>query len=174
MRSGAGIATRAAPSCRSDFCWRSIRGVTLTVVFNEDAAMKKFVIHDKFGEPLKSVPLDEQRGLVGANLDGMVAPGVQLQGQNLSDANLYGCFLAGADLSFALLVNADMRGANLNGASLRGANLGRNALGGAARLRGADLSSAILTGTRLDGAEYDDSTIFPAGFNPAACGMVTS
>lgn len=58
--------------------------------------MKKFIIRDNFGEPLKSVPFDEQRGLVGANLDGMVAPGAQLHGLNLSEANLYCCFQSGA------------------------------------------------------------------------------
>jgi len=47
---------------------------------------------------------------------------------------------------------------------LRGANLSK------AGLKGADLDGADLTGADLTGARYNDNTIWPIDFDPAAAG----
>jgi uncharacterized protein YjbI with pentapeptide repeats len=90
----------------------------------------------------------------------------------LADSGLSGCNFQGADLRGANLRGANLRGANLAGANLRDADLGLDALGGATRVQGADFSGAQLHGCKLEGAQYDDSTRFPAGFDPVSAGMI--
>jgi len=111
-------------------------------------------------------------------------------GESLSRANLYRAYLReaklrGADLREADLSEAKLGGANLYGADLRGANLSGAYLREAdlreadlseadlseADLRGANLSGAYLggadlSGANLSGATWDDSTLWPAGFEP--------
>ena len=53
--------------------------------------------------------------------------------------------------------------ANLNGADLRGADLGGADLS-KANLSGADLSKVSLTDVYLEGAVWNDNTVFPEGF----------
>ena len=64
--------------------------------------------------------------------------------------------MAGASLEETILYNTDLRAANLSGA---------------------DLSKANLTGVQLckngiEGAFFDDHTLWPAGFDPIAAGAV--
>jgi uncharacterized protein YjbI with pentapeptide repeats len=54
--------------------------------------------------------------------------------------------------------------AHLEKATLRGADLSK------AHLTGADLDGADLTGADLTGARYNDNTIWPIGYDPAAAG----
>lgn len=135
-------------------------------------------IFDLFGSVLHRAYVDKpEDGLRGANLEGLQAPYGQLQGLDLTRALLYAARLRDADLSFAKLTEADLRGAALerakcHGTSFRNANLGIDNLGGRSTLQGADLMNAVLTGATLVGAVYDDSTQFPAGFSPAAAGMI--
>jgi len=129
-------------------------------------------ILDSSGEIVfRATVSDLKAGLRGADLQGLIAPLAQLQGLDLTGANLYWASLRNADLSFANLSDADLRGASLDGANLRGAILrrakcGLDNLGGRTSLRGADLSTAQLDGAHLDGAVFDDSTRFPAEFDP--------
>jgi uncharacterized protein YjbI with pentapeptide repeats len=100
-----------------------------------------------------------------------------LRGRSFARSNLYWAILADSDLSGCNFQGADLRGANLRGANLAGANLrdadlGLDALGGATRVQGADFSGAQLHGCKLEGAQYDDSTRFPAGFDPVSAGMI--
>ncbi|MFF3336625.1 pentapeptide repeat-containing protein [Streptomyces sp. NPDC002888] len=110
------------------------------------------------------------------------------QGVDLRRAQLTGTWLAGAVLIDALLHQADLRGALLWHARLDGADLR------ATDLTGADLTGAVLKGTRLDqadlrgadltgtdpgaagllGAVADATTVWPAGFDAAAAGVVTA
>jgi uncharacterized protein YjbI with pentapeptide repeats len=56
-------------------------------------------------------------------------------------------------------VDADLGQAYLAGASLRGADLRR------AKLHGADLRDADLTDAVLEGAQADETTVWPSGFD---------
>jgi hypothetical protein len=105
--------------------------------------------------------------------------------------------LRGADLANLQLNTADLRGsrldyasgrladtqqpaelafARLQGATLRCAHLESVNLSGA-QLQNADLRDAVLTGARgletaqLDGARYNDRTLWPKGFDPTAYSM---
>jgi hypothetical protein len=93
-----------------------------------------------------------------------------MRGANLTDANLSGANLTGANLGHygnwtqyaALLTNADLRD-----------TVFRDAV-----VLGIDLSSANLTGADFSGTRYSlnirvlPDTLFPAGFDPVAAGMV--
>ncbi len=92
--------------------------------------------------------------------------GANLRGANLRDANLRGADLRGADLRGANLRDADLWGANLwyanlGGADLRGADLG-----------GANLGYANLGYADLRYATYNQSTLWPVGFDVAKSGAV--
>ncbi|WP_017324237.1 pentapeptide repeat-containing protein [Synechococcus sp. PCC 7336] len=140
-------------------------------------------------EPLSNINL-RNSNLRRADLEGIVLHHPDLMGANLEQANLQGTSLAAADLRQANLVRADfteanlpnanlagangnradfrqavLRGANLRGARFERAKL-RNADLGRADLRGANLRGADLQFARLEGAVYDNNTVFSAGFNP--------
>ena len=108
---------------------------------------------------------------------------------NLIWAKLGGANLETADLSEANLTWASLRGANLADADLSGADLTRTDLIGAnletAELYGADLREAKLIevdeimisfnlGGRADlnGATYNDHTMWPTRFDPKAAGAI--
>ncbi|MCH9729840.1 MAG: pentapeptide repeat-containing protein [Actinomycetia bacterium] len=118
----------------------------------------------------------ELRGanFVEANLGGANLTGIDLRQQNatpvapgqpaiptvrtlLSGANLCNAVLTGANLQYAFLINANLTGADLTFARLRGAVL-----------NGSDLSGATMPAEAgyLDGIYYDDSTVWPEGFQP--------
>ena len=67
----------------------------------------------------------------------------------------------GAPLQGAELIGAKLRSAKLEGAKLFSANL-----------QGANLRCANLFDANLKGAEYDDLTVFPEGFDPEEAGMI--
>ena len=111
----------------------------------------------------------------------------QLEGVCLSDSDLRDADFTGADLYWAnsygancegaIFRNAQLNGANLEktnfrGADLRGAYISLDNLLGSPHLQGSDLTGALLDGAILIGCEYDDSTVFPSGFDPAAHGMI--
>lgn len=70
----------------------------------------------------------------------------------------------------ATLWGADLRGADLSGADLTGARLNGAILGSTAydrsRLRNIFLRDANLTGAKLDDICYDETTVWPFGFEP--------
>jgi uncharacterized protein YjbI with pentapeptide repeats len=119
--------------------------------------------------------------LTGANLSGVVAEGLicmdaKFVNANLEKADLYMMMACYSDFTNANLARSDLRGANckgviFQGALLRNANLGKDNMSGTVRLQGANLANAVLDGVRWQETEYDESTIFPNGFNPKDYGM---
>jgi uncharacterized protein YjbI with pentapeptide repeats len=132
----------------------------------------------------------DNANLSGANLTGAVISGGHLNGADLSGANLTGAQfedgsmdganLRGANLTRMLLYrtglhNVDLTGANLTGVALQNWDL----------MSGADLSGANLKNTIWYPSDGDPSasiifdtstiynqwTMFPAGFEPAAAGL---
>jgi Pentapeptide repeats (8 copies) len=105
-----------------------------------------------------------------------------LRGADLANLRLNTADLRGSRLDYAsgrLADNqqpAELAFARLQGATLRCAHLESVNLSGA-RLQNADLRDAVLTGARgletakLDGARYNDRTLWPKGFDPTAYGM---
>ena len=143
------------------------------------------VVKSRDGKVL--VEVEGANSLDDHDLRGADFAGQQLEGINISDSDLRGADFTGADLywAYAFMANCEgaifrktqLNGANLMEANLRGADL-RDAyisfdnLGGCPQLQGADLAGAMLDGAILIGCEYDDSTVFPAGFDPATNGMI--
>lgn len=111
---------------------------------------------------------------VGADLSGANLTGTNLRPQLGSPAEpgqpaIPGAttLLQGANLCHAVLTAADLRGAYLMNANLTGADLTFARLQGAA-LNGSDLTDAVMPSdpSYLAGIYYDDSTIWPEGFEP--------
>ena len=94
--------------------------------------------------------------MTGADLRGVDAS------RGLRDGESYLAAFQGADLS-----DADLRNATLTGAFVAGTIFTR------ADLRGADFRGAVqMTDAHWNGAIYDRSTRFGAGFDPAHHGLV--
>ena len=141
--------------------------------------MRRIAITDEHGGHVAAVRVPEGTiDFEAANLEGFVIPGLTtLRGRSFRYALMYWAMMAGADLSGCNFEGAELRGANLInatliGANLRGANLSRDNLGGASSLQGANLTNAVLDRANLSGALFDERTVFPAGFDPIAAGMV--
>ncbi|MCY1018994.1 NACHT domain-containing protein [Pyxidicoccus sp. MSG2] len=130
--------------------------------------------------------------------DGALLDRALLMNADLSSCSFYGASLRGADLTGALLRSSFLREANLEGAELHGA-FADHAFFDSAKLRravlmetdftgasfvGADMTDAYLQGANLTravlhdavlkGAAYDDTTQWPAGFDPVAAGAIHS
>jgi uncharacterized protein YjbI with pentapeptide repeats len=132
--------------------------------------------------------------LRGANLNGADLRGASLMGAKINETtqiddkwhlvweilnrNVEGRNLSKMDLSEANLVGANLRKADLRRADLRGTALRE------ADLCGADLRQAhlapefdedgdlLIEGVNLTGAKYNNTTLWPANFNPARLGAV--
>ena len=109
--------------------------------------------------------------------------GAHLERAELRDAHLEGALLLGVHLEEANLSSAHLEGAMLPAARLEGAFLGDTHLEGAglhqaylnrAVLAGAYLEGATLRGTRLAGALADENTVWPAGFDWRAAGVIVA
>ena len=114
--------------------------------------------------------------LQGANLLGAYLQKANLKGANLRSAHLYMALIAGANLEEADLMNADLGGANLQGANLQGANL-RNAILQGANLQGTNLYKVLISNESirngsLRGAQFNERTIWPDGFDALAAGAL--
>jgi Pentapeptide repeats (8 copies) len=121
------------------------------------------------------VPNEFQLYLSRVDLRGAFLHDARLTNALLRHANLARAQMVGVRLERADLQDTDLRQANLQRARLSGANLRRSYLQGAdlrgadlsrADLHGADLSGAQLEGTDFTGARFDDSTVWPDGFQP--------
>lgn len=84
--------------------------------------------------------------------------GANLQQARCENAGLQSADLTGADLSKAKLDHANFSKANLTGAILKQASLKF------AILSGANLTEAELTGAKFERTQYDEKTVWPAGF----------
>lgn len=135
---------------------------------------RRHVHQDEPGLKLRLSGLD----LRGVSLRGGHFEQARLRGTHLEGAYLEGAQLQGAKLRGAQLQNADFESdpdpdltlpaANLEGASLEGANLSGAKMRGA-NLSGANMRSVILSGAEIEGANlsriaYDETTVWPQGF----------
>ena len=96
--------------------------------------------------------------------------GANFSQADLTDASLQGSDLRAADFSKATLVDttfylADLRGANFAGATMHSCRMQQ------ARLEGANLRDATIVKCDLR-VTYDDSTVWPSGFDPIEAGAV--
>jgi uncharacterized protein YjbI with pentapeptide repeats len=114
-----------------------------------------------------------------ATLQRTIMPGALMDGAILTDAHLENADMTGAILTRARMRRAQLDGAHLETADLTNARLLYADLTGA-HLEGASLSNAILFGTNMtnatwdsdtgfEGAQYDRSTIWPAGIKQRPC-----
>ena len=85
--------------------------------------------------------------------------------------DLSGADLAGVDLRNTTMTNVGLVDTDLSGADLTGADL-TNAFLWNADLTDADLTDAGMLNIFVGGTTYNDQTIFPANFDPAAGGMI--
>lgn len=116
-----------------------------------------------------------QTKLMGANLESANLHRANLYGTKLIKANLSKANLSEVNLSLQVeLTGAILSGANLSKASLRKAQLTEVNLRGAnlshANLLEANLGSANLQQVKLHQAVYNNTTVFPSGFNPINAG----
>lgn len=112
-------------------------------------------------------------GLRGADLRRADLTGTWLAGANLIDADLHQADLRSAILWHARLDGADLRATDLTGADLTGAVLKGTRLE-QADLRGTDLTGTDPAAAGLTGAVADATTVWPAGFDAAAAGVVVT
>jgi uncharacterized protein YjbI with pentapeptide repeats len=113
----------------------------------------------------------------GEQLEGIYIADSDLREADFTGADLYRANAFRANCEGAIFRNAELNGANLEqtnlrGADLQGAYISLDNLFGSPQLQGADLTGALLDETVFIGCEYDDSTVFPSGFDPAAHGMI--
>lgn len=122
------------------------------------------------GVDLSGVKFDQMdlsaTNLREANLSQAKFTGVSLEQSNLSRANLSGSYLYNTGLKGASMLYANLSGAELRAVDLEYTNLIQ------AVLSGADLRYAKLRYAVLRGAEYDDKTKWPEGFDPEAAGAI--
>ena len=95
----------------------------------------------------------------------------RLEGANLAQVNLAGADLRQANLTRACLQRAGLQSADLRRTLLAGSDL-RDADMRGARLQGADFSCAQLYNADLREALYDNTTVWPDGFDPRESGAV--
>lgn len=114
---------------------------------------------DLTGVDLISVDMTAAK-LISVELCDAKLADAKLAGANLNYSNMTRAYLTGVDLTGASLAGANLAGANLTGVDLFRANLAGADLR-AARLHWADLAEADLTGIR-----WDDTTIWPDGYEP--------
>lgn len=104
----------------------------------------------------------------GANLAGANLTGTPVEGASFQNANLKKAFLAGKQGSNANFTGVDASGANLRARNWKHACFKDASLSGAnfsyASVCGADFSGAQLDGTVFDQTRFDETTIFPKGF----------
>ena len=138
---------------------------------------KPIRIFDAYGKKIFQTHVDDpSKGLSGLRLDTLHVPYAKLPAMDFSGCEMYWPLLEGADLSFCDFRDAVLAGANMDHCILRHANLRRtrlvaDAMGYFGSMFGADLTSALLDQACFRGVEYDDTTIFPEGFDPVLAGM---
>jgi uncharacterized protein YjbI with pentapeptide repeats len=149
----------------------------------QQLSMLHFFSHNGLSVTFIGDALRGSRALVGADLQKMELPSVQLNdtdlssvnlsGANLSDANLSGAALYHANLSGANLRRASMKASDMRGIDLQGANLTEADLSGSALLadeetpHNANLTHAILTHAKLRGASLIGADLSGANLRSA-------
>ena len=123
--------------------------------------------------------------LSGTMHDGENHSGVNAQNSNITLASFVGTNLSGANFRNVTATGADFTSANLTGTNLRDGSYTSALFDGATltgNLRDANFSGASFLGTDLSaatnwtlatwtGAQFDATTLLPAGMDPVAAGM---
>lgn len=138
------------------------------------------ILFESTGNRWLDIPFDEI-SLAGAQMEGIDFSGAYMEdavlaGANLKHADLYWCIarradFSRADLSHVCLCGSDCQGASFLEANLDGTDFRIGNLGSQTNLCGADLRTPSLASANLKGAQFDSSTLFPDGFDPAVHGM---
>ena len=143
-------------------------------------------IHDGDGNVIATSNPPDSRIFDNAAIQNAALAGVELEGISFDEANLHNCDFTGADLYGARFsqarcdsckfVNADMRSssvfdATFQSSDMRGASFALDNTGCPVLLVGVDFSSSNLEGTDFTGAIYDETTVFPEGFDAASRGL---
>lgn len=113
----------------------------------------------------------EEADLRGAFLTEADLTGANLQGASLATAALEHAILQRSTLVESLAVGARFNFARLDNADLTGADVAFSDFAGSS-LRGARMLCKRLGEASLKDARYDDATVWPPGFDPAAAGAV--
>lgn len=108
--------------------------------------------------------------------DGGVIALTTLAGASLKRSEFYWLFAGANSFLDADLEDCAFHGCNLSETDFSGARLVRTRflrdnLFGGTNLSGANLSRALIRDADFSGAEYDDATRFPSGFDPRRHGM---
>jgi uncharacterized protein YjbI with pentapeptide repeats len=114
-----------------------------------------------------------QSFVLGADLRRADLTGTWFVSAMLDQARLHQADLRSAVFWEARLRGADLRAADLTGADFTGALI-RDASLDLADLRGADFTASDITGATFRGAVADDTTTWPAGFDPQQAGVLTA
>jgi uncharacterized protein YjbI with pentapeptide repeats len=127
------------------------------------SSLSKFVA-DKIAEHHK-LPLN-QFDWQNVDISGAWWPKVQADGIDFWRSNLQACGLRKASLRHAVFIESNLDKTVLVSADLTGARFDR------ASLKGTNLSECIVQSTVFEGAQFDESTIFPHGFDPCTSGLI--
>ncbi len=145
-----------------NFAGANMQGVNLVGALLREAKLTRSIL---FGANLGWSAMGQSH-LTEAELGGATLTGVDLRAADLRDAHLIMANLKRADLSQANLAGANLLRANLEEAILTAADLT------GAVLLWANFAHARLDGAKLDQATYNQYTIWPEEFEPAAVGAV--
>ncbi|WP_201372889.1 pentapeptide repeat-containing protein [Ktedonobacter robiniae] len=118
--------------------------VLKTLNGDQQVSMVEFFNHNGLPATFLGDGLQGSKALVGADLQKIVLPQINLAQMDLRRVNFREANLQGSDLSGANLTETTLTEANIEGANLTEANLSKATLIGA-NLRQADLSGARLT-----------------------------
>lgn len=144
-----------------------IKGDTFSGISLRDMSMHRAMLFEK--DLSKS-------DFTGANLRCAYLEWANLSQAIFENANLITAHLRNAHLRESILVNCRLIGSRLNNANLIGADLtGANVRG--VTFKGANFIRAICKFVHYDsadfeGAIYDDSTVWPEGFDPESRGLI--
>ncbi len=176
---------RTPERCRTRLqaAWCRLHGASLTDVMFSEVDLSKATLRNARLEKgrwqkvhLSGADLEGARGSVQAivsKFDGLWAPWADLpgfaflgsgRGAVFAGSSLEGSGFSGSDLTDSDFSNANLSGANLDGANFNGTSLRKS------DLRKATLKFAKLGGADLSDAVYDQATIWPDEFDPAAAG----
>jgi uncharacterized protein YjbI with pentapeptide repeats len=120
--------------------------VLKTLEGDQQLSMLKFFSHNSLPATFIGDGLRGSKALVGADLQKIVLPQINVAQTDLRRVNFREANLQGADFSGANLNRANLAGANLSHATLKGTDL-----------RGADLRGTDLTGADLSGSSFGEA-----------------
>lgn len=118
----------------------------------------------------------QNAALTKLELESISFEGANIENSDFSGSDLYGATFRQAKCDSCKFVDADMRSSSVfdavfRNSDMRGASFALDNTGCPVLLVGVDFSNSNLDGADFTGAIYDDTTIFPDGFDPASRGL---